>query len=143
MDSKARNDLLVLLRGVFIVGGLYLIYNYIDNTPVYLYFIVIIVGAVLPDIIIPVKKKKTKTTNNPKNKSSIKKLRNPTDQQLLTAKFEELEGVDFERLVAMYYKDLGYNPVIIGGSGDHEVDLILTDPKEKYKIAVQCKCWNK
>ncbi|WP_244297393.1 restriction endonuclease [Brevibacillus antibioticus] len=30
----------------------------------------------------------------------------------------------------------------IGGSGDHEVDLILKE-KEGYKIAVQCKRWKR
>ncbi|MDR6554668.1 restriction endonuclease [Paenibacillus qinlingensis] len=40
----------------------------------------------------------------------------------------------------MYYKDQGYQVECIGGSGDHEVDLILKG-KEGYKIAVQCKRW--
>lgn len=82
---------------------------------------------------------KPKSTNK---KTASKKLKNPTDIQLLTAGFDELEGTDFERLVAMYYEEKGYKPYIVGGSGDHEVDIILTDPKENYKIAVQCKCWN-
>ena len=52
-----------------------------------------------------------------------------------------MDGYEFKRLVAMIYQDKGYEPQIVGGSGDHEVDIILTDPKEKYKIAVQCKHW--
>ncbi|MFF2018459.1 restriction endonuclease [Paenibacillus sp. NPDC058177] len=40
----------------------------------------------------------------------------------------------------MYYIDQGYIVQRVGGSGDHEVDLILKG-KEGYKIAVQCKRW--
>ena len=63
------------------------------------------------------------------------------DKEILQSDLKEINGYEFERLVAMYYKDKGYEPQIIGGAGDHEVDLILIDPKEKYKIAVQCKHW--
>jgi restriction system protein len=42
----------------------------------------------------------------------------------------------------LYYTDQGYSVQRVGGSGDHEVDLILKG-KEGYKIAVQCKRWKK
>lgn len=40
----------------------------------------------------------------------------------------------------LYYRDKRYVVERVGGSGDHEVDLILKG-KEGYKIAVQCKRW--
>lgn len=52
-----------------------------------------------------------------------------------------MNGSEFERLVTLYFDAKGYQPQLVGGSGDHEVDIILTDPKENYKIAVQCKHW--
>jgi restriction system protein len=63
-------------------------------------------------------------------------------QQLLQANVDTLSGQDFERLMELYYIDQGYTVQRIGGSGDHEVDLILQG-KEGYKIAVQCKRWKR
>lgn len=76
---------------------------------------------------------------SPSISTSSKKL---TDEQLMKANVNTLSGMDFERLMAIYYTDEGYAVRIVGGSGDHEVDLILTD-KKGYKIAVQCKRWKK
>ncbi|WP_025718181.1 restriction endonuclease [Paenibacillus polymyxa] len=78
-----------------------------------------------------VRKARTKTTS--------KKL---TDVQILQADVDTLSGTDFERLMELYYTDQGYSVQRIGGSGDHEVDLILKG-KEGYKIAVQCKRWKR
>ncbi|MGG1650069.1 restriction endonuclease [Paenibacillus sp. NRS-1780] len=78
-----------------------------------------------------VRKARTKTTS--------KKL---TDAQILQADVDTLSGTDFERLMELYYTDQGYSVQRIGGSGDHEVDMILKG-KEGYKIAVQCKRWKR
>lgn len=67
----------------------------------------------------------------------MKKL---TDAQILKADVKTLSGTDFERLIELYYIDQGYTVQRVGGSGDHEVDLILKG-KEGDKIAVQCKRW--
>lgn len=145
MNNKTRNDLRHALRGIFIFGGISAYFYLLDNPPWYLFFIILIVGAVLPDFLIQNKKqtatkinltKKTYKKTTSTKKGQYQKLKNPTIEQLLTATFDQLEGRDFERLVALYYKEQGYKPQIIGGAGDHEVDLILTHPKEKYKIAV-------
>ena len=72
-------------------------------------------------------------------KTTSKKL---TDAQILQADVDTLSGTDFERLMELYYTDQGYSVQRIGGSGDHEVDLILKG-KEGYKIAVQCKRWKR
>ncbi|MGG1660913.1 restriction endonuclease [Brevibacillus sp. NRS-1366] len=63
-----------------------------------------------------------------------------TDDEIKNADIESLSGTNFERLMEFYYQDNGYTVERIGGSGDHEVDLILKG-KEGYKIAVQCKRW--
>ncbi|MFE4710287.1 restriction endonuclease [Paenibacillus sp. NPDC056722] len=76
-------------------------------------------------------------TNIPSAKAPIKKL---TDAQILKEDVRTLSGTDFERLMELYYIDQGYTVQRVGGSGDHEVDLILKG-KEGYKIAVQCKRW--
>ncbi|KZE73927.1 MULTISPECIES: restriction endonuclease [Paenibacillus] len=72
-------------------------------------------------------------------KTTSKKL---TDAQIFQAGVDTLSGTDFERLMELYYIDQGYSVQRVGGSGDHEVDLILKG-KEGYKIAVQCKRWKR
>jgi restriction system protein len=80
-----------------------------------------------------------KPTNTKANQSSKTKTK-LSDTDLLKANVHTLSGTDFERLMELYYKDQGYQVQRVGGSGDHEVDLILKG-KEGYKIAVQCKRW--
>lgn len=136
-----------LLNMGIIFGGLSWFWLIADNPPWYLLFIILIAGVLIPELIFPQKKKSksrkakkntVKSTSKQKGKSSNRKL---SDEEILASNIDELNGYDFERLVAMYYEEKGYKPQIVGGSGDHEVDIILTDPKENYKIAVQCKHW--
>jgi restriction system protein len=108
------------------------------------YFLIIVLVAFINVYGSPSRRKKrkkrlqpTKKKSNAKQPTSSKKL---TDEQILQANIDDLSGTDFEKLMSMYYRDKGYNVQIIGGSGDHEVDLILKG-KEGYKIAVQCKRW--
>lgn len=86
----------------------------------------------------PVKRKKSKQT---KRTQSIRQMKKKNDDEILKSRIDDLTGDDFERLMEMYYQHKGYNVQRIGGSGDHEVDLILSGGKEGYKIAVQCKRW--
>src|SRR5690606_572431 len=120
-----------------------------DDPEWYWLFIILFAGVIIPELLFPPKKKST-TKSSKKNsgtKSDKRKAkftkRKLSDEEILSTNLKDLNGYEFERLVAMYYKDKGYEPQIVGGSGDHEVDIILTDPKEKYKIAVQCKHWKK
>ncbi|QDP41519.1 restriction endonuclease [Radiobacillus deserti] len=131
-----------LLNMSIIFLGLLWFWKIADNPSWYWFFIILLAGVIIPEVIFPSKKKK-KSKGNPKANSPkvSPSKKGKTDKELLTAKLEDLNGSEFERLVALYYKEKGYEPRIVGGSGDHEVDLILTDPKEKYKIAVQCKHW--
>ncbi|MCM3110708.1 restriction endonuclease [Lederbergia lenta] len=149
-----------LLNMSIIFFGLAWFWLIADDPEWYWLFVILLAGVIIPGLIFPPKKKSTpkKSTKRNRinsNKQSVTTKRNRTngnkqsattkrklsDGELLTANLEDLNGYEFERLVAMYYKDKGYNPQLVGGSGDHEVDIILTDPKEKYKIAVQCKHW--
>lgn len=113
----------------------------------YWFFLILFAGVIIPELLFPPKKKsKTKISAKKKQTVSSQKKRGASkrklsDAALLSADLKDLNGYEFERLVALYYKDKGYEPIIVGGAGDHEVDLILTDPKENYKIAVQCKHW--
>lgn len=93
-------------------------------------------------------RKRRKSAKNPSVGSSDKRKARPiakrklTDEELIRADIDTLSGPEFERLIELYYTDKGYTVQRVGGSGDHEVDLILKN-KEGYKIAVQCKRWKK
>jgi restriction system protein len=137
-----------LLNMGIIFGGLAWLWLIAKNPPWYMLFVILIAGVLIPELLFPPRKKtksqkrknnsKKSKSSNQRGKTSKRKL---TDIEILSSTIEELNGEEFERLVAMYYEDQGYKPQIVGGSGDHEVDIILTDPKENYKIAVQCKHW--
>lgn len=62
-----------------------------------------------------------------------------TIEEIVETDLNELDGPDFVKMMAMYYLDKRYSVQIISGPGDHEVDIILTDPTTNRKIAVQCK----
>jgi restriction system protein len=87
-------------------------------------------------------KKKTRR----RKKSSVSSKRpvahkNRPDQSILNKNFNGLTGFEFERLLALYFKDQGYEVKEVGGGGsDGGVDLILKD-REGGKTAVQAKCY--
>lgn len=84
-------------------------------------------------------KRSSDTVTSQEKRRTVGKL---TDGEIITADIDALSGTDFERLMEIYYRDQGYSVERVGGSGDHEVDLILKG-KEGYKIAVQCKRWKR
>lgn len=152
MSKKAKKDLRYVLNATFLIIGFVWLLYIAENPPWYSFFVIVIVCPTLAVFIVSripdkqhTKKQPSKTTAPAKTKSTgTAKAQNKekkTDQQIIAADLEHLDGYEFERLVAMYYDAKGYKPELTKGSGDHEVDLILTDPKENYKIAVQCKHW--
>ncbi|CDN43315.1 MULTISPECIES: restriction endonuclease [Paenibacillus] len=139
-----------LLRGVFVLGGLLLYFN-LPGLHWGFFFGIVIVSVLFAEILGTMwtsKRRSGKQTKQTKRKVaaghsiagvSSKKL---GDKELIQAKIETLSGTDFERLMELYYTAQGYSVQRVGGSGDHEVDLILKG-KEGYKIAVQCKRWKR
>lgn len=150
-------QLAFFVRGLCILGGL-AIFFYTPVKEIWWMFFVILFGSVLTGEIIGArwtrKRRETKksrgrtstasaaagTSKQTSVKQQIKEKL--TDRDLLSSDVDTLTGTDFERLMEMYYRDQGYQVTRVGGSGDHEVDLILKD-KKGMKIAVQCKRWKK
>ncbi|GAC92334.1 restriction endonuclease [Anoxybacillus flavithermus NBRC 109594] len=110
----------------------------------------IIVIPVLVERMLPAKKSPKK--NTPRKSASTKKstAKNSlngnkkkygvrSDDEIISLPLRDLNGYEFERLCYLYFKAMGYNPEITPPAQDKGVDLILTDKKEKFKIAVQCK----
>ncbi|AQQ54157.1 restriction endonuclease [Planococcus lenghuensis] len=106
-------------------------------------------GKVLLELLLPSKdKEKPKNSSKPISEESKKSQMLPADvkrelddDQIIDADLSELTGGEFERLIAMYYKEKGYHSQIVDGFGDQKVDVILTNPKDNMRIAVQCKHW--
>jgi len=81
----------------------------------------------------------SKTSSSPTAKIHRKEIR--TDEEILQSSFEELTGAEFERLLALYFRDQGYNVQEVGiGGNDGGVDLVITDQRGE-KTAVQAKCY--
>lgn len=147
-------QLAYLLRGFLALLGLVVYYytslrNVWWALPVILivsFFIAEICGALWTRKRRSEKKVSTAKSRNPSTaktkqlKSASSNRTKLSDLDLMKANVHTLSGTDFERLMELYYKDQGYQVQRVGGSGDHEVDLILKG-KEGYKIAVQCKRW--
>lgn len=87
------------------------------------------------------KKSQKQTSSKKTNKKISSKRKKLSDVELLKADLFSLEGEDFERLCFMYFEELGYMPQTTNVTGDHGVDLVIKDPKDGMKIAVQCKRW--
>ncbi|MEK5142141.1 restriction endonuclease [Paenibacillus sp. FSL M7-0134] len=149
-----------VLRGLFIIVGLTIYFKIPGLHWGYLFGILlgsVILGEIFGSIWTRKRrqKKKGKSVGGKNGRSSVPNTNNGvrkaiakttskklTDAQILQADVDTLSGTDFERLMELYYTDQGYSVQRVGGSGDHEVDLILKG-KEGYKIAVQCKRWKR
>ncbi len=64
------------------------------------------------------------------------------DDVILASSLSKISGTDFERLLALYFRDHGYQVQEVGvGGNDGGVDLVIID-KRGEKTAVQAKCYN-
>ncbi|WP_368859145.1 restriction endonuclease [Cohnella sp. GbtcB17] len=85
----------------------------------------------------PTKTVNKKTTTLPSRTS--KSCR--SDEVLLTSALDQLNGVEFERLLALYFRGQGYQVHEVGvGGNDGGVDLVVVD-KRGERTAVQAKCY--
>ncbi|MEK4509161.1 restriction endonuclease [Paenibacillus sp. FSL K6-2524] len=63
------------------------------------------------------------------------------DEVILSRHLSDLNGAEFERLLALYFRDQGYVVKEVGvGGKDGGVDLVITDRRGE-KTAVQAKCY--
>lgn len=109
----------------------------------------IIVLTVVAGLLQPTKKKKRRRSKTSRSKtkkpaSNSFNRSSPTcrpDEVILTLPLDKMTGAEFERLLALYFKDQGYSVKEVGvGGKDGGVDLVITD-KRGEKTAVQAKCY--
>jgi restriction system protein len=90
------------------------------------------------------KRKRRKRTSAPKKATTPQRTsKEPkSDEAILAASFSDLSGAEFERLLALYFRDQGYMVKEVGvGGNDGGVDLVITN-KRGEKTAVQAKCYS-
>jgi len=81
-----------------------------------------------------------------KKKSSVSSARRTSlscrpDNEILASPLKDLSGPEFERLLALYFRDQGYTVHEVGiGGNDGGVDLVIVD-KRGERTAVQAKCY--
>ncbi|MGG2197871.1 restriction endonuclease [Paenibacillus validus] len=89
------------------------------------------------------KKRRKKRTSTTKKTTVPRSTSNDTksDEAILASKLSGLSGAEFERLLALYFRDQGYMVHEVGvGGNDGGVDLVIID-KRGEKTAVQAKCY--
>lgn len=89
------------------------------------------------------KKRRKKRTSTAKKTTVPRRTSNDTksDEAILASKLSDLSGAEFERLLAVYFRDQGYTVHEVGvGGNDGGVDLVIID-KRGEKTAVQAKCY--
>lgn len=113
------------------------------------YLIIVVMLGVISGLMQPVKKRRgrKKRTNNTKNTNTGVRTTNRNskacrkNEVILTKPLNDLNGTEFERLLALYFRDEGYIVHEVGvGGNDGGVDLVIVD-KRGEKTAVQAKCY--
>ena len=83
---------------------------------------------------------KIKQNTNPKPRT-IQHNRLRPDNEILSSPLEAMSGAEFERLLALYFRDQNYSVHEVGvGGNDGGVDLVIIDQRGE-KTAVQAKCY--
>lgn len=144
-------QLAYFLRGIFVLGGL-LIYFNIPGLHWGFFFGIPIGGILIAEILGGIWTSKRRKANRQRAASSSKRrttnhtnrthTRLNADEVILSSKLSDLSGAEFERLLALYFRDQGYEVKEVGvGGNDGGVDLVITDRRGE-RIAVQAKCYS-
>jgi restriction system protein len=85
--------------------------------------------------------KKTKLKSSSVKVQRPRMVQNRSDDEILSSSLDRLSGAEFERLLALYFRDKGYEVKEVGvGGKDGGVDLVIIDQRGE-KTAVQAKCY--
>ncbi|MEF2966735.1 restriction endonuclease [Paenibacillus sp. M1] len=140
-----------VLRGLFIIGGLSLYFS-IPGLHWGFFFGILLGSVIVAEILGAMwtrsrrnrKKQKSKTSNKKKTAQTASRRSSNSvrsDEIILTSRLDDLSGAEFERLLALYFRDQGYTVKEVGvGGNDGGVDLVIIDRRGE-KTAVQAKCY--
>lgn len=144
MNNRNRRSLANIIATIYAITALALYWMVFKSINYVLLFSIIISIVFVEEIvyrILPKKSAKKITTSKKTTKSTSENTlkKQLSEKELLTADINSLSGDDFEKICFLYFEDKGFNPVMTPKTGDHGVDLVIKDPKDGLKIAVQCK----
>ncbi|MDR9855649.1 restriction endonuclease [Paenibacillus sp. VCA1] len=139
-----------VLRGLFVIGGLTLYFS-IPGLHWGFFFGIILVAVLAAEILGAMWTRKRRTNkkqysakpNQKKSSAATRRTSNSvrSDEIILTSRLDDLTGAEFERLLALYFRDQGYTVKEVGvGGSDGGVDLVIIDRRGE-KTAVQAKCY--
>lgn len=145
------NQIAFLLRGLFVLGGLVVYFN-IPGLHWGFFFGILFASVILSEIVGLLWVRKRRASKTKRNSRSNQKRTSAqvhrtskqirTDEVILSTKVEDMSGAEFERLLALYFRDTGYEVKEVGiGGNDGGVDLVITDRRGE-KTAVQAKCYS-
>ncbi len=78
---------------------------------------------------------------NSTSKTTMKKIYDESKNNVVSANFDDLEGLEFENWCANLLKNNGFiNVEVTRASGDQGVDILAE--KGEIKYAIQCKCYS-
>lgn len=105
---------------------------------------IIVLGLIAPALQAKSRKRNKTTTQKRKNPAKTTSRRTTlecrSDDIILISHLDDLSGPEFERLLALYFRDQGYTVKEVGvGGSDGGVDLVIIDKRDE-KTAVQAKC---
>lgn len=143
-------QLAYLLRGIFIIGGLALYFN-IPGLHWGFFFGILFGSVIVAEIVGAVWTRNRRAKKKLRNGQGGKKSAPATarraskscrsDETILASRLDDLSGAEFERLLALYFRDQGYTVKEVGvGGNDGGVDLVIVDSRGE-KTAVQAKCY--
>ncbi|MFD2115603.1 restriction endonuclease [Paenibacillus yanchengensis] len=125
-----------------------LVSRYSGQQMVIAFFVFFVLIAVIIGLLLsnpkPKSKKRTAKSSSSRSKTSktiMPRKENKSDQEILNSSFDQLSGAEFERLLALYFRDQGYKVEEVGvGGNDGGVDLVIIDQRGE-KTAIQAKCY--
>lgn len=139
-----------ILRGLFILLGLAIYFN-IPGLHWGFFFGIIIGSVLVGEIFGAAWTRKRRNDKKHKSRSTNKRAAQAegsraskicrSDDIILTSRLDDLSGAEFERLLALYFRDKGYEVKEVGvGGNDGGVDLVITNRRGE-RTAVQAKCY--
>src|SRR5690606_32564155 len=126
-----------LFRGIFVLIALSLFY-FIPDLHLGVFFGLLIAGLITAEILGAMWTRKRRAQKSArKSAQGARKVQSRRtsmecrpDEMILTSSLDELSGAEFERLLALYFRDQGYVVKEVGvGGNDGGVDLVIIDKR--------------
>ncbi|WP_234998253.1 restriction endonuclease [Salirhabdus sp. Marseille-P4669] len=157
--KQRKQTVYIAVTGPIIFIGLWIMFQFHFTNLYYiigLIFFAVIIGEIGSSFVPDMRKKENKhknmytglpAKNAPAGKNESQSVRKTktqsnllrTKKEILTLPLEDLSWREFEELCFLYYKAKGFKPEKTSEGADGGVDLIIYNPKDNLKIAVQIK----